>query len=341
MRDSNNGKAVAAQDMYLYFSFAHSVERMYGGSTSNSSTIDDIGPWRHAGLPEGRKGKVVKLLPVLDWMFAALDAGEDGTSSVLVWNGKGWHEIFRAWTSGKRITNLFWQSITDGLGRPRLWIVVGGELVYIEFPLDTFNPEQDTGLNFTYESSITLSTFDMSRANLKKYYHELNLITRNDEAIDVGLDYQVDEDIGGDEWTVVRDFTQYPRDVLSIQEGNRFAIRPRLRIKCDDADVPTVIRAVVLEGLVRRPEKRQYNLRIRTSNYQVDRRGIQEAFSPDDLYNWLLEKARNAELLRMECIFDQMHDKYVVMESPVPLRDSHTPDTGSWAGEILLTIREA
>jgi hypothetical protein len=90
MSDPDNCKAMIAKDLFLFFNWANSVERMYG------STLDDVGPWRGAGLPDRARGPIVSLVPVIGWMFATVDGYDSEQSSVLLYNERGWHTLFRA-----------------------------------------------------------------------------------------------------------------------------------------------------------------------------------------------------------------------------------------------------
>lgn len=335
---SSNGQAVAIQDTFLYFSFSHSVERMYSTDPSTDSTVDDIGPWRGSGLPDGRTGEVSAILPVLGWLFMGIDA-DDGTSCVMVYSGFGYHDIFRAWEANKRVRNVFWQPVQNG--RPVLWINVGGELVYMEFPKDTLNPLKDTGINHQHESVIEYSSIDMDVARLPKFIKELTAISENlQTGIEVAFEYQVDEDIGTANWISAETFYSSPEDTLAIGEGNVKSIRPRLRLLTDTASTPPILKATVLEGFARTPEKRQYHFRFRVSDLAVDRLGAQEE-PANDILDFLQKSARDANAVRMESNFSQMHDIDVIVEPPLPQRQSLDTITGNWSGLIMLTVREA
>src|SRR3990170_2741647 len=152
IRSPDNCKAIGAQNLFLYFNWAHSLERLYGGTT------DDIGPWRDAGLPSSRQGVISALLPAIAWLFVGIDAGDTGRSSVLVYSG-GWHEIFRAWETARRIDNLYWQSVLGTVNR--MWVSVGGDLVWLPFPRVSLNPLRDGDMTFQHEGHIVSPWMDM------------------------------------------------------------------------------------------------------------------------------------------------------------------------------------
>ncbi|WP_411028751.1 hypothetical protein, partial [Salmonella sp. s59944] len=60
------------------------MERLYGKS------LDDIGPKWGAGITE-RNGTVVAMTSAFGWLFVVVDAGSSGVSSIMVWDGLGWH----------------------------------------------------------------------------------------------------------------------------------------------------------------------------------------------------------------------------------------------------------
>ena len=333
----NNGAAITTQNLYLYFSWSHSVEQYF--SASNSS-LSDIGQWKDAGLPSDRRGPNVALTPYIGWLFAGIDAGTSGFSSVMATeSGAGWHELFRAWETGQRVQSIKFQSIPDG--RPRLWISVGGDLVYMDFPQDAINPLSDTTLNYVHEAVVIGSSIDMGSARLPKGFKEHTLLTNNlASGREIALDYQLDEDIGTSTWAEAGTAYGDPESVISIRQGDRRRYRPRLRLMTDDADEPPQLLAAVLEAFARTPDKRQWNMRIKISNLQRDRIGRQDK-DPDDFFIWLKQASRSAKYLRMHSVWEAMDDLDVLIEPPGLGRATINTITGWWSGVVLLTVREA
>jgi hypothetical protein len=97
-----NGKARMVHNVYLYFNLGYGLERYY------NSSLDDVGPNRDEGLPDGRQGVVSCMVAYPGRFFAGIDA-DAGISSVLCHNGTGWHEVYRAPTAGQRITAMAFQ----------------------------------------------------------------------------------------------------------------------------------------------------------------------------------------------------------------------------------------
>ena len=332
MPSSNNGAVWAAQDFFLYFPWAHSVERLYSG------TLDDIGPGRGAGLPSGRQGVVSSLEPVIAWLFAGIDAGSTGISSALVWNDRGWHEIFRAWDTGKRVEGIKWQPCPGT--QDRLWISVGGDIVSLKFPKDSLNPLNDTKMNYQHEAHIETGTFDMGVSELPKLFDEISFITKNlnSSGNEIYAEYQLDDEIGGSTWISLGRVMISPSYPLKINEGDVHKIRLRYRLLTSDADNPVQLLAAILKGVARTPVKRLWTLRAETGTFQVTAGGLPD-HAPDDFYDWFQEAALKTKPLRMRSIWESMDDVEVYAEPAVVQRRYTTPD-GSWGGLLSISIRE-
>ncbi|KKL71540.1 hypothetical protein LCGC14_2093900, partial [marine sediment metagenome] len=65
MSEPTNCRMMFAKDLYLYFNWSNSVERLYG------STLEDVGPWRGAGMVERARGPIVDGIPVIGWEIYA------------------------------------------------------------------------------------------------------------------------------------------------------------------------------------------------------------------------------------------------------------------------------
>lgn len=332
MPERTNGIAACTQNLYLMFGWSSSIERFYG------STLDDMGPWKAAGLPTGRRGVVMSLEPVLAWIFAAVDASTTGTSSLLLYNGMGYHEVFRAWEVGQRIRNVKWQPCPGG--RPRLWNDCGGDLVYQDFPYATINPEQDSTLPYQHEAVLVTSTFDLASSQLPKFFKELTASTVNlTTGVEIRFEYQLDNDIGSANWTNAGIFYQSPEDVTPIMEGNRRAIRLRIRILTNTATTPPIVRALVLEAFARTPVKYQYVLRVRVRARGRTKTGQQD-FRPDQVTNFLKLAARSAGKIYMRSTLAQLDDKFVLVEPPTVLRSAANSFLGWMNGTLDLVVRD-
>jgi hypothetical protein len=349
---TNTGRAVLAQNLHLYFSLSHSLERFYRSGSANEGTVDDIGPWQLAGLPRGRNGPISALAPIIGWTAAGVDPSTGGAGAVLLWNNRGWHEIFRASTGlapdRTMIQNLFFQSNPGG--NPKLWMDVGGQIMQISFPKDTLNPLNDEGNAFFWpEGHIITPTIDMGVTQLPKLFHDISVISKDlglqvppagasSRSREVLAEYQLDEDVGSTRWTSIAPFVLSPSDTSPINRGDKKQIRFRFRALTNHTEFPTRVDAMVLKSVARTPVKRQWNVRAEISAFSVNAQGLPDA-KPDDFYDWIQEAAESAVPLNMHAAWKAMDNVEVFAEPPVVLREFSTPD-GSWGAVLQLTLRE-
>lgn len=328
----NNGVAMRSLGFFLFFSYMFSIERSYG------TTIDDVGPWRGSGIPAGRTGPISAMTSAFGWLFVAVDAGTSGTSCVMVYDGAGYHEIFRAPAVGLRIRSLYWQANPDG--HPKLWIECGRHIWYLDFPKNTLNPLNDASYRYNNESVIVLSTMDMGSARLPKFFKELSALSKNlASGIEIKVDYQKDGDIGGTTWTHLGTIFQSPEDTLPVKVGRCRQIRIRLRLITNVATTPVEVRATDLEGYARTPLKYQYLLRLRERPIQLNRRG-QRDVDPDTLFAWLRQAAEGAHNIRMKSRYKSMHNRDIIVEPPSLQREKVTA-SNAWGGVLTITLRDA
>ncbi len=188
-RDERNGAAATGWNTNFYFGFQDGLERLYG------KTVDDIGPNRDMGMPEGRRGYVAAMQAVLQYLYVAYDAGT-GISSVLCTTspGGGWHELARGREAGQSIGSVFYQAV-PGLTN-KLWIMHGGDIGYLVMPDDTHNPIGDAAMRYAPESYVTSAWLDLDSPELDHYFDEVRVMSRNllDKRRRLRLQYKVDTD---------------------------------------------------------------------------------------------------------------------------------------------------
>ena len=329
-----------AKDLFLYLGWSYSLERLYGG------TLDDIGPWKGTGLPDGLQGSVSALAGGVGMVFAAVDGGSGNTSSVyaLTEGGNIWHPIWEAWEAGQRVRNLFVQPQNGTTNPLRLWISVGADLVYIDFPDESLNPLKDSDQEFVWESVVETSSMDMGAASLPKLFKELSVVSKNLGTVaNIGVDYQIDQDVGStddSDWIQATELYLSPRDNVPLNLGNREKIRLRLRMMTNTKTTPVEIQSTVLKGLARTPMKRQWNVRVRMGHLQRTRRGAQD-HDPIEFYKWILKSAQSAEAVLMEANDELMHNVFVFIESPSLFRKFLNTIQKWISGDVTLTLREA
>src|SRR3990167_1122138 len=329
---SINGAAVAPQNLFLYFSWSHSVERMHSG------TVDDIGLWRGAGLKIGHGGPTATLVPYIAWTIGGVDAGSTGRSAAFAWNGRGWHEFWRAHSTGARLQDMVMQS-NPGTN-PRLWMSVGGELICQRWPKDTLNPRNDPNIRYQHEALFETGIIDMNAVQLPKLFSRVHAISKNLASTQATIycEYQLDDKIGTTAWTPIDNFRRSPIDHLDIRRGDKHSIRLRARGLTQVSTVHTELHALVLKAMARTPIRRQWSIRAVTGDFQVDQQGLDDA-DPDDFYLWLQDLAVSATPVLMRSAWKSMDDRYVYIEQPTLNRLYATP-SGEWGGMLSITIRE-
>lgn len=340
IKSNNTGEAVCNRNFFMYFSWGgFSLQQLQ----KNAAMIDmaSVGPDRGDGLPNDRTGRISAIGFHPAGLFAAVDGGSDNYSSVLVRTDPvGWHEVFRAPETGQRIRAIYWQDCPGT--RPRLWMDLGDDVVYQEWPKSGFNPLKDSGVNYQHECAVTLADFDMGATMLPKFFKELSLISENlTTGIEVSMEYQKDSDIGTSLWIPTGTFYSSPADELPINVGNVRKIRVRLRLLTNDADVPPVVVATVLKGSARTPVKYQLRMRIMVGHTQRDLTGTNKDHDPDEILDWLKDAAGNSKGMFLRSIWKQLDEIYMLVEPPTIMREYTNKVLGFWGGSVEITLREA
>jgi len=166
--DEDNGKGMVTWNRTncLY------IPLRYGLYRWNGDSMVAVGPEQGTGLPEERAGNIVDLCPTTNWLYAAIDAGENNMSSVLCYNGMGgWHEIVRhPEESGQRIQALLFSTIETP---SRLWYGLGDETRYVELPDRSDNPFNWQSYTFQPTGHVISSWMDGGLIEVVKDIHEI------------------------------------------------------------------------------------------------------------------------------------------------------------------------
>ncbi len=332
--DSENGMANLVIDKFVFYSWLHSVARLFGSQT------DDIGQdYRSFGLPDGREGNIADMDAYISLPLFAVDA-DSGVSSVMAFDDIGWHEVLRGYEAGKRIRMVKMQP--NPKTRNRLWVDVGGELVYQDFPFKKASPRLDSGILYQHESVVESAIIDMGTASdLPKFIKTLVVTVKNlnTQGMEVELDYQVDEDCHTTNWINAGKLLQSPESSqwLDLQNIKRFCYR--LRIITNNASLSPDIEGVIPNGFARTPLKLIWTMRIKSGGiYQI---GSKSAANTSKLWTWLMENARLPYSVRMESKYLEA-DNYNVIVHPArsfpykPARPGQSEEA-----YLTLTLEEA
>jgi hypothetical protein len=321
-----NGGTLLSHGQFIYYSWLHSIVRIYG------STHDDIGDdYRSHGLPDGREGEYADADDYLKLIFFGVDA-KTGTSSVLVWDGLGWHEMLRAREAGKRIRMVKVQTCPGT--RNRLWTDQGGDLVFQELPYLKAAPRLDSGARYMHEGVVESAAIDMGTASsMAKFIKEITATIKNLNANgrEVYLDIQEDDDVHTSTWTPVDVMTRSPESTLftGLQNIRRFAYR--LRLCSNDNSIPIDIEGVVPNGYARVPFKLVWTMQIQAGGI-FSRRG--KLATSGELMRWLLDSARQPGRVRMTSVYEMAHEFYVILhpprQFPIVPKKGRNPETANF-----------
>lgn len=308
----NTGKASTTQGLYLWFSLGRDyIERYY------NHQVDDMGYNRDEGLPTGRRGAPAKMLAWTDNIIVAVDAGDGNTSSVMLYNGRGWHELYRAPKYGIRIRDIAVQVVPD---RPdRLWINLGDEAIYV--PLST-NPLTESRYYHKHFGYLETAMITGGMQDVIKYIHSLKLAT---EYLTPGY-YTIQADYklaGENDWTPIEgEIDTSPYDELAISEDYDKTTRwlnIRYRLYSRSINTTPVIYGSVLQTMMFSQVKHVYSLTFRLKDKDVDLLGDRDGIGFMDKFNQLDTWVQGA----LPVLFNsnsKLDDGTYVFPGPTPVR---------------------
>ena len=309
--DEWNASTVATSDVYLPFAWLNGLQRYY------NSQLEGKGPDKDEGLPSDRRGRITKILPYPANFFAAVNAGANGYSSVLMFNQNGWHEIYRAPNKGEQIFDMEFQPIYGD--RPdRLWIQVGADVIWLAMPSKTLNALQDPNAEYTHESVVISSWFTGGMMDIQKQWQTMKIMA--DDLVEnhqyVEADYQLDDET---EWHPIDNYyIESPSQKEEINpsgsvEGKKF--RYRLRIMTDDYTKTPHINVVVVEAVGRVDIKYSYAFTARNIKWKPDLNGEYEEIEPFEVQCIIDDWADRLAKLRLNCRYKIFDNKIVYLDA--------------------------
>ena len=312
VKSLDNGKAATTFDTYLAFSMREGLEFYFNGH------LDDVGPNRDEGMPSDRRGIIRHLTTYPGRMYAALDAGDDqdAYSSVLcLTKNGGWHEVYRA-PGGKRIRRLYVQSI-PGLEYQRLWVSEEEDLIWLPVAL---NPRRTTGYTYTTTGTLVTGWMYTSLMDTIKYWHQVKVFSEKASANQtIAVEYQTDDATDDTAWTSIDTFTASPIDSAYIGSynvtGRRF--RLRLTLSTTSSSLTPIVKAVLVDTVIRMPVKRAWSVKAIVEDYGLDRMN-EKSTSTASTINTQLKTWSNSDTqaapLTLHSVFGMYDDKRVFLE---------------------------
>jgi len=247
LMSSTNGLSVLIHNVYLYFNYGSGIERFLDGA------LDDIGMNRDEGLPSDRQGVISSMVGYPARFFAAVDAGTTGYSAVYGYNQTGWCEYYRAPAAGLRIRAMSYLPMV-GTAPDRLYLMVGDDVVWLNFPGNTLDPWRDVASRYTHEAVIYSSYYYSGLVDAYKMYYSLKVFA---ESLDpehqyIEVDYLLDD---SEDWVnIIGQFDTVPVKEIRISSDpdwlgiNGKRIKLRIRSYTDNNTISPKIKAIVLDN---------------------------------------------------------------------------------------------
>jgi hypothetical protein len=293
MADGRNGVVHGVANTYLYFNILNTWHRLY------SSNLDNVGPTRGAGLPASRRGNPAAHVAYAGRQFLAIDGGISNYSSILVNNGMGWHEYYRAPRPGARIQSMGIQSI-PGNNADRLWFSEGGDIAWL--PLPQSNPYYDDKTltqpyKYTHQSSIEFAATYAQLDALVKYWHSLSISAEmeNQSLTDcqqyIYIYYRIATSggytyigtltnlswgtpLGGGGWGA----GAYEQEIASTYDTSSVLLQVKLVIRSDMFLYTPRLYAMVIKSIVKIPVNEVYTVTFRVADRDKDLLGDPDSY---------------------------------------------------------------
>lgn len=347
-----NGKMAIAGNNEFWWGWNHSIVRMIGGSISDMMNFRQ--GWQ--GLPSDRQGIPMSGCNAGAWWFFGMDGRVSDRSTILVWNGYGFMELYRGPAANLRIQNVYW--LAGPLARPKLYFDVGGDSMYIEFPLHNSNPLNDTSLSYSPFAELVTTIFDAGEPTLEKVLNKVSVLAygggRGVFNGRVKVYFQVDDEItpvasgSNATWHYLGELTGPKRInrvksldmVANFGEVNRY--RLKLEIFSTSATNPIVILGIEHFGDIFTPLQYRWVGTFKVDSNQLTRNGDPD-FSPDFILDFLRRAYEEGKVLQMRSIIDNMDDRAVVVSNaPVPVYQwvRAEDSKAKWGGYITIGLKE-
>jgi hypothetical protein len=318
----------------LYASWLNSLVETYG------TVGNDIGQaWRGKGMPSNRAGYVSSILGINAWIICSIDAGVAGYSSVQFYNGQTWHEIYRA-PYGKRIRDIWWKHVDSG--HSILYVDIGCDIVYLEFPMDTARPTADPTHNYSHSFYIVTPTFDDGASRLPKYLKSLTASTTNcarvqDTSVSFEIDYQDDNNVGedgADNWHLLGKVYTSPEGRLKMNVGNIRAVRFRIRGYTDTPTIPPELDALTIDGFTRTPARTVWTMRVKTGERYIYKKNA------SNLLKFLQEASQSADDIIITSTIPELNGRHVISTRPRVQRELLNTISAMWSGTLTISLMD-
>lgn len=305
----HNGQGHCVHNVYLYFSFLHGLERFY------RNNMDDVGPNRDEGLPDGRRGYITSMVGYPGRFFYNIDTLAGYSCIMESAAGADHHEVYRCDTPGKRIRNLFVQVI-PGDTADRLWFTEGDDVAWLPLPGNTLKEDTDDTFRFTHEAVLETGWIYGNQPDAIKLFNSVKLFLENVTANrKIEWDYRKDEETA---WAPVSTaFTTPPVQEVSLNVSCK-RIKLRFRLQTNDNTETPKIRQMVVNATTRPEIRYTYTLNTQADDAGINLEGEEDtsqraATIISQLDTW----CANNTILTMSAVFSPFDGKSVFLEPPV------------------------
>jgi len=311
--DQWNGMAVGTSDVYLLWGWLNGLQRFY------NTQLEGKGPDLGEGLPEDMRGRVTQILAYPSSFFISIDGGTDGYSSVMMHNGSGWHNLYKAPNKGERIFDIAFQPIY-GERPDRMWVQVGDDIIWLTMPSKILYALHDLYAEYTHESVVVSSWITGGMAEVNKLWQSLSIMADNLDGTTcwIEADYQLDDE---EQWHPIPEnpyntSPQQEEDFASETESvNGKKLRYRLRLQTTDMTKTPKVNVVLIKMLGKVDVKFSYSFAFRNIKYKHDLTGEYEELEPYELDYILDTWANDLATLRLNSAYKIFDNKKVFLDA--------------------------
>lgn len=312
--DEWNGATASSNHVYLLWSWLNGLQRYYG------TELEGKGPDHDEGMPDDMKGRVTQILAYPGSFFICIDAGDDGYSSIMMFNGSGWHNLYKAPNKGERIFDIEYQPIYGD--RPdRLWAQVGDNIIWLAMPSKILYALHDKQAEYTHESIVVSAWITGGMAEVEKLWQSLSIMADNLDGIScwIEADYQLDDE------TTWHPIPTNPYEISPVQEekfatGNESVngkkLRYRLRLQTTDIHRSPKVNVVLIKAIGRIDIKYSYGLHFRNIKWKENLSSDYQEIEPYELQAIIDDWANRLCTLRLNSSYKIYDDKIVFIDAP-------------------------
>jgi len=267
-KDDRNGVAALEHGPYLFMSFLDGVGR-YSSGGQGTGRLDQVGQNLDEGMPANQRGNIVSLVGYPERMYAALDGGSSNYSTILLYNGLGWHEVYRAPATGMRITSLYIQTLPDTYV-DRLWFNEGSDIAWIGVDL---NPIENSKYRYCPFGYVRLPNIYLEQREVDKHWSTIKITGRDNDGNDLSTSNYIIATYTTSAGVTIMIGIFDASESHSIDYTGKYVNDPRIQLLTDNSLETPQLDAVTIDCLEHLPVKWAYTWQMRLSDDQETHAG--------------------------------------------------------------------